>query len=1467
MTTEKSYFICRNEDCKTEENSSGESITGGKVFEYSTDEKDRAFVCKHCGSKYREESGDIFLVFEEEISLDGSNGYKEFKARYETNRIHFRKLVLKNIHESDYKGKILSFNKCRIDELIIEDVHIISAFNPIMFSNCHINKVHLGKSKISKAKLNSYKSLWNFFGVNFFQTTIAESFRAESSETSILISGCQVLCPLDLSKKSKIDLALIHNKRNPEVNFDKGSVVNRLFEIKGRALTQKEEKVKTSGKIISNISIGELFIDPEVKKTSILENCSIGKLVFEEAASIQGKLVFRNCFIESIQNQPYCFEKDLVFLGCTFNDELIMKRLRFNKSLVFEVCTFEKNATFNELKIEEDLNLNYSVFKKGLSVSGVRCGGYVKFEINTIKDEINFEDNIVSKDINLSYVQSDSDLVMFHNETVGYLFLFQVVAGGKLDINMLNGEAVTMEEITVENSVEINQVVLKKDFKITGMEAGGDVQFLFTKIEGSILFYRSSINKDFTAIALEAGLAVFMNICFKGNSSFNSCVFSQQLWTTRNLFHESFSWDTMHTHNISFNENRISGSFTIDKTEARDIFINNNITGEDIEINNSRINDAYINDNTSKRNLNIKYLRLFDVAVNNNIIYQDFEFADIKANNLSFNDNEIKKSFNLKDSKFNNTKFYDNRINDEWLFNNSASRDIYLIRNQISKEIMLNYFSSDDLIFMENITPLVRFLNSGFGNIDIKENTQIESMAFINTSANDNFNINDNLFKGDLYIELCSIRKNINLNKNTLQNLDIKNTEANDIQLENNEVRYTLYISETRAGDLKLTENKVAVKTEEDNGNISGERSAGMFLEQCNITGGLEIERNETPETLQINESFADKFSFALNATTLFKISRGRYRQFGVYYCRDIGKFICNNVTIGKDASFSHNIFHDDFDMLYCQIGNDLEFSGNEFKDIYRLNNNTIHGSLTYEAVSTKEDGIIKTTFAGVQIINNKFNFVNLENILAGSTFYFDNNTVQGSLKIGKRNLSAVDTVISFPDSVSITENKIANAMFFNLDFESALCLQQNNFDGDLTFRNTSHHKTIDFSGCYVGGSFIFHNARRAGTDGDLVLDNTFVDKRISFNNYSPVSFSFINATFNGFEIPGEWKIKNKELVRTGDKNKPEHILKENILLKKKYKDAGLPYNLIKTHYESDDYFTDLPVIWRHLQSHVFSNEEKIKILLSIEGGKEVLNAVNYIEPCVSKVFIPVYYGFFRKETIAALTDLAEYFARFEKKFEEPEVAEIVDLLIAFFNRFFIALKFFENHVIYWNNDNDKENQQNYRRIIIDNLEEQYHVLRHIYGNNGELKEEDSAYYKWMHYKNMSDMHDASPGKKPKYWIKYVLYEKIFGWGVDLPRIVVSTIGLVLLFTVVYWLMFQFTPGLTVKWDDITVQGGDIGIVRSLVFALQTTFSAVLGDWAPIGAGAIKIPMTINAVLGILFVTFLIGAYGRKMLR
>lgn len=1098
MTGEKNYFICRNEDCKTETINPEDKLQGGKVVDYISSEKDPTFDCKHCKTKYREENGIILLVFEDEKVIESENDFKSLNSQYETNRIHFTKLVLKNIKELDYNGRTFLFNKCHIDDLVIEDIEIESPYYPIIFSECNIGNIRITKSKISKANRNTPKSLWSFFGMVFFQTKIVQSFTINDCETSIAISGCSVNCAIDISKKSKVDLAMIHSQQKPELKEDAES-----------------EDPK---------SIEELHIDPDSKNESILENCSIGKLIFEEGASIKGKLVFKNCLIESIQGEPYCFEQDLVFLNCTFKDELILKRLSFKKSLIIEICTFEANATFSEIKIEEDIYINYSAFMEGLLVSNVKCGGYIKCQINTIKHKTRFEDNVVAKDISFKFINSDNSITLYRNEITGYLLLNHSDTKGELHIHMLYADVLEIEDFTIGSSVTLEQSVLKNEVRIRRMDVKEAVKFSLTKVGILFNLHRSSFRKTVTAKFLEARVNNFANIEVKGSTTFSSCTFDKQT-TSQNLLHGPLLWDTMHAYNSSFN----------------------------------------------------------------------------------------------------------------------------------------------------------------------------------------------------------------------------------------------------------------------------------------------------------------------------------------------------------------NNYFLDDFLIQKCKIEDSLKFEGNKFKKLYSFCDNTVLGSLTYRTADLKEkEAVIHNSFSmNVLIQRNQLNFISMEDAKVLSTLYFDNNTVQGTLQFGKRELSQSDTQMVFPEAISITKNNIRKTLFHNLHFISPVFMWYNNFDGDLTFRDVVHSNTLDFTGSFVGGSFLFHNSKAKNDIGDLILDNVFNDKRISFTDYIPASFSFINATFNGFEIPQNWKMRGKKLI---DKNRrgprKAFVLKEDILKKVNIKERKFPYSLLKEHYESNKVLQEISDQWKYLNESIFSNGDNLKKLNNTHNGEDIIkdadrirNNKKLIDKCISKSFTPVYYALFSDNELESLKQTANHFVTTENSYKDAEAIETYNRLKKFFSSFNKVVNSFKNHTLIKGGKLCKKDKKAYKHDINNRLQEQYSVLRHIYRSNGELKEEDSAYYKWMHYKNIDDMQNAPLWLKPKYWIKKFLYEWVFGWGVDLLRILISTGILVIIFAVIYCLMFKFIPGLKIEWDGSEVPGSNIGFFRSLVFALQTTFSALLGDWAPIKAGLIKIPMTINAVLGVLFVTFLIGAYGRKMLR
>ncbi|NQT77243.1 MAG: hypothetical protein HQ565_05985, partial [Bacteroidetes bacterium] len=180
MTSKAKFFICRNEQC--EEKNKKKNPLKKIIFPYKP-KKGGSFHCSYCKSEYKEENGNIYYKAANEIVIDNIKAYEDFNTQYETVRIYFPKLVLKNIKELSYEGRIISFSKCIIDDLIIEDVEIISAYYPMSFSECEIKNISIINTRVIQAKIKDYYSAWSFFGINFFRTKIKDSFKIKELET------------------------------------------------------------------------------------------------------------------------------------------------------------------------------------------------------------------------------------------------------------------------------------------------------------------------------------------------------------------------------------------------------------------------------------------------------------------------------------------------------------------------------------------------------------------------------------------------------------------------------------------------------------------------------------------------------------------------------------------------------------------------------------------------------------------------------------------------------------------------------------------------------------------------------------------------------------------------------------------------------------------------------------------------------------------------------------------------------------------------------------------------------------------------------------------------------------------------------------------------------------------------------------------------------------------------------------
>ncbi|WP_440054660.1 hypothetical protein ACSLBF_00295 [Pseudoalteromonas sp. T1lg65] len=129
--------------------------------------------------------------------------------------------------------------------------------------------------------------------------------------------------------------------------------------------------------------------------------------------------------------------------------------------------------------------------------------------------------------------------------------------------------------------------------------------------------------------------------------------------------------------------------------------------------------------------------------------------------------------------------------------------------------------------------------------------------------------------------------------------------------------------------------------------------------------------------------------------------------------------------------------------------------------------------------------------------------------------------------------------------------------------------------------------------------------------------------------------------------------------------------------------------------------------------------------------------------------------------------------------------------------------------------------------------------LKQWYADSGALELEDIAYF------HMRDAAEPSG-------LKRAIFGGVFGWGVRLKNIVFSSLLLIICFAV--W----FSCLTDVKHS----------LHQSLILSAQSFISSFFGKWQDIEPhGVLGMLVTLESMLGIIFITVLVGAYIRKLLR
>lgn len=136
-------------------------------------------------------------------------------------------------------------------------------------------------------------------------------------------------------------------------------------------------------------------------------------------------------------------------------------------------------------------------------------------------------------------------------------------------------------------------------------------------------------------------------------------------------------------------------------------------------------------------------------------------------------------------------------------------------------------------------------------------------------------------------------------------------------------------------------------------------------------------------------------------------------------------------------------------------------------------------------------------------------------------------------------------------------------------------------------------------------------------------------------------------------------------------------------------------------------------------------------------------------------------------------------------------------------------------------------------------MEEQYSNLKQWFHDTGKLAYEDMAFF------HMRDV--SAPGVLTKFFLG-----RVFGWGVRISNIALSSLMVMILFAALYFL----SPNA-------------LSLKESFLLSIQSFSGAFFGAWAPSldSKNDLLFLVALQSYVGVFFITTFVGAYIRKLLR
>ncbi len=168
------------------------------------------------------------------------------------------------------------------------------------------------------------------------------------------------------------------------------------------------------------------------------------------------------------------------------------------------------------------------------------------------------------------------------------------------------------------------------------------------------------------------------------------------------------------------------------------------------------------------------------------------------------------------------------------------------------------------------------------------------------------------------------------------------------------------------------------------------------------------------------------------------------------------------------------------------------------------------------------------------------------------------------------------------------------------------------------------------------------------------------------------------------------------------------------------------------------------------------------------------------------------------------------------------------------------------------------------RELCIGRAVDEFTRLRDIFDGRSMSNESDWAYWHLRHYTNHRGFAGGTLLEKVGAVFERVVFEKAFGWGVLLENLMATALVVILVFAV---LLRLACGGMEVVWDEQPTLYKDLPTIALIIISMHG-FMGGFGNAEALvtnSTSRYKLLFTAEIMIGIILITFFIGAYTRQV--